>query len=485
MTGEDRIPHGGDESRELVAFLRSQRWFGEKARDIRSAAVLDTVPVQWAGSAARFAVARVRVETEDGPADYQLFLREDGDRYADALEDDGFRRGLVHAFATGASFQGGDARWAVESESAASFKVPADAPITLSAAEQSNSSLVIGTQAILKLFRKLTPGVHPDLEVTRFLTIERRFLHTPALLGSIHFADARGVAAAGMLQELVPGAMDGWRYALECSGAYFRSGTADDPMPFEREAEELGAVTRAMHEAMASGDPGGAFEWHAATAADVRAWTRAAAEMIDRASRSLDRAAAEQRLPSQRVDEARTIAEKRLGYVEWMSELAGEIGSDAGGCTRVHGDYHLGQVLRSATNQFLVIDFEGEPARPLEERRRRNSPLRDVAGMLRSFSYAAAAGGQLARESSGPRRSPHEAHIRASRWERSAREAFLRGYFGAPPARHDLLPHSRNNAARLIALFEAEKVFYELQYELDHRPDWVWIPLRGIGKLYS
>ncbi len=473
---------GGD-SEELLSFLRKQRWFGEKARELRSAEIVDAVPVQWPGDQRRFEVARVRVATGDGAADYQLFLREK-DELTEALEDDAFRRGLVHAFATGASFGAADSHWVIESESAAALKVPDDAPIALSTAEQSNSSLVIGSQALLKLFRRLMPGVHPDIEITRFLTIERRFVHVPALLGSIHFADADGVAAAGMLQELVPGATDGWSFALECSREYFQSGPADGALPFEREAEQLGAVTRGMHEALASGDPGGPFEWHAATVGDVRRWTRAAAGMIDRASRSLDRAAAEKRLPAARVADARAIAEKRLGYRNWVNELAGAIGADGGGCTRVHGDYHLGQVLRSAAGRFLVIDFEGEPARPLEERRRRNSPLRDVAGMLRSFSYAAAAAGRLGGGET-PTSSPHDGHVRAARWERGTREAFLRGYFGEPRGAHDLLPHSRNNAASLIALFEAEKVFYELQYELDHRPDWVWIPLRGIARLHT
>ena len=240
-----------------------------------------------------------------------------------------------------------------------------------------------------------------------------------------------------------------------------------------------------MHDTLASGDPGSDFERTAATAHDVRDWTRRASEMIDRASESLERAGREGRLPKDRASEARAIAEKRRGYVEWMRDLANEIGTDAGACTRTHGDYHLGQLLHSASGQFLIIDFEGEPARPLEERRARNSPLRDVAGMLRSLSYAAATGGRLGRET--PTSSPHSGHIRASRWERGTREAFLRGYFAVEPGAggRAILPESRNNAARLIALFEAEKVFYELQYELDHRPDWAWIPLRGIAKLYQ
>lgn len=480
MTGKRDAEKGLE---ALAAFLRDQRWFGEKGREIRSVTVANVIPVQWPDGETKYHVARVQVTTDEGNAFYQLFLKEGDATFGDALEDTAFRRGLVDAFAAGASFEHGGARWIIESESEKPFVAPPATPIVLSSGEQSNSSLFIGNEAVLKLFRKLAPGVHPDLEVTRFLTIERRFIHTPVLLGSVHFADSGGVSVAGMLQELVPGAVDGWTYALECSRAFFHAGRTDDPLPFEKEAEQLGAVTRAMHEALASGDPGSEFELLGATGDDVRRWTTNASEMIDRATRALERAAADKKLPRERVAEALAVAEKRRGYLGWMGDFANEIGADAGSATRIHGDYHLGQVLHSVSDRFLVIDFEGEPARPLAERRARSSPLRDVAGMLRSFSYAAATGGQMGRDT--PTSSPHSNHIRAARWERGTRDAFLRGYFGADTSQRQILPGSRNNAARLIALFEAEKVFYELQYELDHRPEWVWIPLRGIAKLYS
>jgi maltose alpha-D-glucosyltransferase/alpha-amylase len=154
--------------------------------------------------------------------------------------------------------------------------------------------------------------------------------------------------------------------------------------------------------------------------------------------------------------------------VAGIGALADAIGRDAGVNARTHGDYHLGQVLRSAAQRFLIIDFEGEPARPLAARRARSSPLRDVAGMLRSFAYAAA--------------TAHD-EARGVAWERAARDAFLRGYLTAAHDGQALFPRARENTDRLVALFEVEKVFYELQYELDHRPDWAWIPLRGLSRL--
>jgi maltose alpha-D-glucosyltransferase/alpha-amylase len=478
----------------LASFLSKQRWFGGKGRAIKDASLADVIPVRWPVAKKDFAVARARVTTEDGTSSYQLFLSS-GSKLADALEDPEFRRGLADAFLTGATFEQHATRWVIESESAKPIAVPVKAAITLGTSQQTNSSVIIDGEAILKLYRKVEPGIHPDVEVTRFLTVERQFVHVPVLLGTIRFEDASGGSAttAGMLQELVPGAVDGWTYVLECSAEYFRAGDAQDPaLPFEQEAQQLGVVTRALHETLASGDRGSDFDLRPASPDDVRHWVQSSRRTIEGAARALERALQEKRLPQEREAEAQAIVERRPGYLAWMSELDEGIGADAGANVRTHGDYHLGQVLRSSANQFLVIDFEGEPTRPLPERRARHSPLRDVAGMLRSFSYAAAVGGGMrdaGSYSSAAKTRPSSklalADIRAARWERSVREAFLRGYFAEKTGNPELLPRSHSNAGRLIALFEAEKVFYELQYELNHRPEWLWIPLRGIGKLYT
>jgi maltokinase len=440
----------------LVAWLRGRRWFGDKGRVIRSARIAGVIPVTWSGSQRRFAVARAEVATDAGTSTYQLFLAEPG-ALTDAVEDDAFRRGLADAFAhsDGVSFDAGGATWRIRSESRR-VVLPLDAPIRLSTVEQSNTSIILANEGILKLFRKLEPGIQPDVEVARFLTRERAFAHVPVLLGSVTFEDAAGETVAGMLQELVPGAVDGWSHALAASRAYFSAPQAPASHPFATDAEQLGVMTRLLHEALASGARGSDFDTRPAGADDVRRWSADAVRMIDGAG--LDAA-----------ERARNAAR--------VERMAAEISSDAGVLARTHGDYHLGQVLRSESGRFLAIDFEGEPARPLAERRARHSPLRDVAGMLRSFSYAAAV-------ASGNRDTP-EAIARADAWERGARDAFLRGYFTEPANATALLPRSRDNAARLIALFETEKIFYELRYELDHRPDWVWIPRRGIAKLQA
>ena len=467
---------GGQEDTALLEYLRGRRWFGEKGAAVSGATIADEIPVQWRDDGPRYRVARARVDGETA-AHYQLFLTEGKDPFADALEQEEFARGLVDAFAAGCTFDREGVRWIIQSESEAPLKVPPDAKIRLSSAEQSNTSIVIGEQAILKLFRKVAPGVHPDLEVTRFLTIERRFLHTPALLGTIHFADREGTWAAGMLQELVPGATDAWSHALECARPWFTDAERPDTVPFVGEAERLGAITREMHETLASGDPGSPFERRAATPEDLARWTESTVAMARRALASLERAA---------PDSARTLGGAEP-FIARIRENVARIGADAGAVVRIHGDYHLGQVLRSMTDAFLIVDFEGEPARPLEERRRHQSPLRDVAGMLRSFAYAAALGSR--KSALGD----EEAAYRRATWEDGIRDAFLRGYLAertqpraerpAPRAEPGILPGSSASTRRLIELFETEKAFYELQYEIDHRPDWRWIPERALRLL--
>ncbi|MEX2153641.1 MAG: hypothetical protein WD825_09905 [Gemmatimonadaceae bacterium] len=471
----------GKREQELIEFLRTKRWFGEKGRDVRGAVLKDVIPVKWPGLDKAYAVARAEVAMDEGAATYQLFLVQDAGTLSDAIDEAEFRRFLADMFMKGAAFERDGTRWVAESEGKKALVVPPNAPIALASAEQSNSSVILNRQAILKLYRKVEPGIHPEVEVTRFLTTERQFVHVPVLLGTIRFEDASGVSIAGMLQEYVQGAVDGWTFALDRTREYFKAADGQDPaLPFEAEAEQLGGVTRAMHETLASGDPGTDFELRVAGGDDVRRWAALAMQTIERASRSLAQALERKQLPSAYAGQARAVVERRPGFIAWIKQLADDIAADAGGKTRTHGDYHLGQVLRSAGAQFLIIDFEGEPSRPLHERRARSSPLRDVAGMLRSFAYAAATGSKKRAQSSDAVR-----EARAIRWVGAARDAFLRGYFSEKGGRAGLLPNSQNNTGRLIALFKTEKIFYELQYELDHRPEWVGVPLRDLAKLHA
>jgi maltokinase len=458
-----RTEEGGRGKKELLEFLRGKRWFGDRAREIRDARIRDSIPVQWTGIEGRFAVSRVDVVTDGGTSTYQLFSRaaERGEAIVstDALDDDAFRRGLADAWTKGCTFEAAGVQWIIQSESKVPLVVPVDGTITLSPGEQTNSSIVLNREGILKLYRRLEPGPHPDIEVTRFLTIQQQFTHVPALLGTIRFEDSRGVTMAGMLQEYVPGAVDTWQVALQ---------QLNGGEPFADDAEELGVVIRSMHQALASGENGSAFAYQRATAGDVQDWIAGARRTITRALDALARALRQGTLAADAAREAQEIADRAPIMLRRVESVAVRLTSDAGAATRIHGDLHLGQVLRSAAKQFLVIDFEGEPTRPLDERRKRSSPLRDVAGMLRSLSYAA-----LSAKPSSPD------------WEEETRTAFLRGYLAPTPndQGQPLIPERRDNTEALVTLFETEKAFYELQYELAHRPDWAWIPLRGITRL--
>jgi maltokinase len=278
-------------------------------------------------------------------------------------------------------------------------RLPDRAEVRPLGAEQSNSSFLAGGSLVLKVFRRPQDGPHPELEVNRHLAAAG-FRHVPPLYGWVEH-EGRAVA---LLQGFVPNAGDGWTWTL----AHFR-----DP-DYLAAVRLLGRVTAEMHAALARMEPPEPI-----SAADARAWTGAVEAALD----------AFPQLP-------------RGGLRARAAGFAELVGSPK---VRVHGDYHLGQVLRTA-DRFVVLDFEGEPARPTAQRRAKASPLKDVAGMLRSFAYARHATGADAG------------------WEERARRAFLDGYGGGFDP-------------RALAALELEKALYELRYELAHRPEWARVPL--------
>lgn len=463
-------------SDDLLRYLSRQRWFGVKGASPTDARVLDGVELPWGNG--DFAIARVVVTADGIEHVYQLPVSRQLDDF-DATADENFRRGLVHALTQGARAETDGVRWIAEPV----------APIELgeatrvASAEQSNTSIVIGDRAIIKLFRALRRGVHPDVEVTRFLTTRAGFGHTPKLLGDARFEDADGTMVTAMMQEFVAGSSDAWDYALERGREYFSapSSQREPPNHFVDDARRLGAITRAMHDALASDEDDGAFAAEPVEAEDLDRWAHRAKHMIREALALLERAIAASGIPKERVAEAQVLVKRRDHYLGWIDEIDDTIGDDAGMRIRVHGDYHLGQVLHAPSNEFMVIDFEGEPSRSLEQRREKTSPLKDVAGMLRSFAYAAATLAMSVEKSLDvPTR-----ELRVARWERDVRGAFLEGYLVTGEEDDPgLLPEDAGHVRKLLSLFEAEKAFYELAYELNNRPSWAWIPMRGISKLF-
>jgi trehalose synthase-fused probable maltokinase len=452
-------------SQALLRFLTTRRWFGAKGRQPQGAHVVDAVRVGTAGW-----IARVDVALQDGIERYQVTLAAEGIR--EGLEDEEFRRVLGDAVTRGTALEGSVLRWVIEPVAA----MPDELPVPrMAGAEQSNTSLIFGDRAIMKLYRRLEPGEHPDAEIAHFLTTRANFSHTPELLATARFESPNGAEVAAILQRFLPGSRDAWRLALDRGREAF-SVDAPTGIPFVVEAETLGTVTREMHLALASDERDPAFAPELATVADVAQWADAVRQSTDRTLDLLERSRAGGSLSKEIVRDVDAVLERRdvvRGLVDgWVTE----IGDDAGGRIRHHGDYHLGQVLQATDGEFMVIDFEGEPARPLEERRAKHSGLRDVAGMMRSFAYAAATCSEEARTALEER----DARTRAERWERELREAFMRGYLPEGREHPSFLPQARARVDVLLTLLETEKVLYELGYELNNRPTWVWIPLRGL-----
>ena len=312
-------------------------------------------------------------------------------------------------------------------------------------AEQSNTSLVYDNRLILKLFRRLARGANPDVEVTTALAAAG-FENTPAPVG-VWQEDGYDLA---ICQHFLAEASEGWSLALT-SLRDFYGADCEDPAEcggdFGPEAERLGETTARMHVAMAAAfgrSPGDAAAWAALVEAQVGRLS-AGDVPADAAARFVDR--------------LRTVA-------------------DAGAAVRVHGDYHLGQVLRTDTGWF-VLDFEGEPARPLAERTAPSSPLKDVAGMLRSFHYASQVALMERAEANQERFAP-----RADAWERRQRDSFLAGYLREAGS-SGLLPGDTDSLDAVLSAFEFDKAVYELLYERGHRPDWERVPVAALRRLLA
>ncbi|GAA4303450.1 maltokinase N-terminal cap-like domain-containing protein [Klenkia terrae] len=328
--------------------------------------------------------------------------------------------------------------------------IPEGVPGDLISGEQSNTSLIYGETAIMKLFRRLEPGLNPDVEVHDALrTTENP--HIAPLLGHVQIEGAtegEEPATVAFLQAFVPNASDGWRLATSSvRDLYAEADLHADEVggDFAGEAERLGEATAAVHRDLArvlpTADVG--TDWYGELATQLTA----------------------------RLDAATAIVPELAEHAEGLRTLYAAVADLTAPVTaqRVHGDLHLGQVLRTTTG-WIVLDFEGEPARSLAARRELDSPLRDVAGMLRSFDYAARH--MLVEQPGDPQRA-----YRAQEWAERNRSSFCAGYAaasGTDPA-----------GSPLLRAFEADKAVYECVYEARNRPHWLMIPLTSLARLAS
>jgi maltose alpha-D-glucosyltransferase/alpha-amylase len=373
-------------------------------------------------------------------------------------------------------------------------------------AEQSNTSIVYGDRMILKLFRRLQPGVNPDYEIGRHLTERLHYPRVPAVTGAFHFQfPAEDLTTLAMMQRLVESQADGWRHATDELSRFYEQAagrvappnaipatldesiraqpprTVQDAMGgYLETAATLGRRTAEMHVALASDASDRAFAPEPFTKDDLSALSADAAAQAVKALDSLAEIVerSDKRNQPTLPDTVRREADLLLASRQMLLDSIRQAPSleFVASKIRVHGDYHLGQVLWSE-GDFYILDFEGEPARSIAQRRQKQSALKDVAGMVRSFSYAAYAA-LFAHAASRPaefeRLEPW-----ARLWQTWASAAFLRGYF-VTIGDALFVPTEASQREALLRLWMLDKALYELNYELNNRPDWLRIPIRGV-----
>lgn len=458
--------------------LEQARWFGGKGRSISTLALVDEAVVEDGPPA--LVLALVRVTFSDGTAQlYHIPLLLDENEPRDAFSSIERLRVVGDLMAHGHAIKGVSGTFYFGGAGLDPLAPPGNRSIRHIGVEQSHTSAVFDEDVIVKFFRRVEFGPNPELELSRLLTHEG-FQHIPAQVGEISYEgdlESTGEQTEidlGIAQTFIPAAVDGWVYALgQVHALYDQIGLEDSPeemrllteqrsAPVLEGLEQLGDVTAALHIALSRGEMEPDFLPEPADAADIERWVHEATTRLGELVHS----------GTPGLSELRPGAER---LIRNFKAVEGEIGSK----TRIHGDYHLGQVLWSR-REWLVIDFEGEPARPIPVRRTKQSALRDVAGMLRSFSYAALVP-MLERtdEDSEERR---RIQPWADMWESLAREHFLNGYTRKS---HEgtFLPTDRDLLSLMLDFFELDKALYELGYERGHRPHWIIIPLRGIRGL--
>lgn len=498
----------------LPEFLRRQRWFTSKGKDIDNCVIRGTygitedsalvvVDVTFAeGSRETYQLPLAQL---DQVADQKRYLRANanlillkvpgGPHIVDAVPLPAFRKALYRMIRHSDRTRAGLVCEAGQLLATA----PAEVDSTVPAIDTSNTAIIYGDRYFFKLFRKLDPGLNPDLELVRYLSDKTTFANCPPYGGAIGVGEIHSdqYLNLGMLSGKVDNRGDAWAYFQELTARYFQGDGPVDEETLHR-VRLLGQRTAEMHLAL-SGETATVQTWQgkvsvmqegtgaygvgaaagammvpeAMTAGYREEITEAAIRLLHRQVRELK--ARLDTLPARLATTARQVLDREALLTERLQRLRhAEMDVEL---IRIHADYHLGQVLVTE-DDFFIIDFEGEPLLTIPERRRKRPALKDVAGMLRSFHYAAN-GQVLLQPDTWKGYHPDELAQRADQWYQTVSEAYLAAYY-ATVNNAPFLPASAEDRQLLLDLFLLEKAIYEVAYELNSRPEWLGIPLAGV-----
>ncbi|HLY35439.1 MAG TPA: hypothetical protein VKU35_01870 [Candidatus Limnocylindria bacterium] len=430
-------------------WLTAQRWYGANDRRLRDVTLADAAPASADGDRSAWLLVVEANFADASQIRYLVPALADGERgpLREPRNGEGIWRGLAAAIVEHAVLTGEAGSFRAEPAGAIDDLVPGGAAAVARleerrlGVEQTNTSVTLGDRLILKVYRRLESGENPELEVGAFLeSVGCRVV--PRMAGAIRYL-GEAAAAGAMLQERVKARGDAWGQLTGMLG-----GAEGGPEAAIEAAARIGGVTAELHAALAARPHDLAFPVRTATADEQNGWLADAMRQADRAEQAVSGAVADRLAP---------LLPALRQRIERSFAAAGRTR-----VTRIHGDYHLGQLLRTDAG-YAVVDFEGEPARPLAMRRAPSPPERDLAGMLRSLDYAART---AERGASGG--------FPADAWLARARDAFVAAYTADAPAAPD---------PNLLEAFELEKACYELAYEAANRPDWTWLPMGALGRL--
>jgi maltose alpha-D-glucosyltransferase / alpha-amylase len=515
----------------LPSYLANRRWFRDKSRHIRGTELVDVIPIPAPGSGRDATVGSlvfVRVLLDQGlPETYVLTVSHatgeaaadvrrwrpesiicdvssaDGDGVIfDGLAEPAFAKALLEAMSRRRQLAGRSGR--LVSVPAPALRrlrdgIDSDSAAVPISTEQSNTSVVIANRLVLKVIRRVEEGINPDVEVGRFLTERTSFDHSPVVGGALEYREGPGddvAATIGLVQQFIPNEGDGWNYVLDAldrvleevitrpdveevmfsmPAGHLEAADVEPARgnllvgPHLQWAEILGRRTAEMHLALASDELNKDFAPEPLTAIDRRALHHGARSLLRRSIRTVRSMSSSTASVQELLDREDEVLQ-RLEVVMHAPITTMKI--------RCHGDYHLGQVLWTGKD-FVVIDFEGEPARPLSSRRLKRPALVDVAGMIRSFHYVSkVAGNQLSRDLI-PSRERAALDPLLTLWYQAVSGAFLRSYLATADGA-SFLPADRDELGRLLDFLLFEKAIYELGYEANNRPDWVDVPAQGL-----